>query len=88
MTKDGSQDADTSDNLEQTLAHLSRLVERMESGDCSLEESLKDFEQGITLTRNAQKILTDAEQKLQVLVAEDDQSEAQLNTLDAPPASD
>ncbi|WP_066016008.1 exodeoxyribonuclease VII small subunit [Endozoicomonas atrinae] len=54
--------------FEQSLAELETLVQQMESGDMSLEESLKAFEQGIKLTRSCQKALTDAEQKVQKLL--------------------
>jgi exodeoxyribonuclease VII small subunit len=40
----------------------------MEHGELSLEQSLKDFERGIALTRQCQKALKEAEQKIQVLV--------------------
>ena len=39
----------------------------MEQNDISLEESLATFERGIELTRNLQKILVSAEQKIQKL---------------------
>ena len=42
----------------------------MENGDLTLEESLKAFEQGIKLTRECQSALTQAEQKVQMLIAE------------------
>ena len=54
--------------FEQSLAELETLVQKMESGDMSLEASLKAFEQGIRLTRDCQKALTDAEQKVQKLL--------------------
>ncbi|WP_257284260.1 exodeoxyribonuclease VII small subunit [Endozoicomonas sp. SESOKO1] len=56
--------------FEQSLAELETLVQKMESGDMSLEESLKAFEQGIKLTRGCQKALTDAEQKVQKLLVQ------------------
>jgi exodeoxyribonuclease VII small subunit len=43
----------------------------MEGGDLSLEDSLVHFERGIALTRACQKALTEAEQKIQILLAED-----------------
>lgn len=55
-------------NFEQSLAELQALVERMESGQLSLEESLADFEKGISLTRECQAALTDAEQKVTQLL--------------------
>ena len=55
--------------FEQSLGELEALVERMESGDLSLEESLSAFEQGIALTRNCQQALQAAEQKVEILTA-------------------
>ena len=57
----------TSD-FESTIAELETLVDEMEHGDISLEESLKKFERGIELTRNCQKALQEAEQKVRMLV--------------------
>lgn len=53
--------------FEQALAELEDLVERMESGELSLEESLASFEKGVALTRNCQKALSEAEQKVRIL---------------------
>ncbi len=55
-------------SFEQSLNDLQELVERLESGDLSLEESLATFEQGIGLTRECQSALQDAEQRVQTLL--------------------
>ena len=55
-------------NIEKSLQELEALVEKMEGGDLSLEDSLKCFERGVTLTRNCQKALAEAEQKVQILL--------------------
>src|SRR5690606_19755971 len=54
-------------DFEQSLAELQQLVERLESGELSLEDSLTCFEQCIGLTRDCQAALSQAEQKLQIL---------------------
>lgn len=54
--------------FEDSLAELEQLVSQLEQGDISLEESLKSFERGVTLTRTCQKALQEAEQKVQILV--------------------
>lgn len=54
--------------FEQSLEKLEKLVERMEQGDLSLEESLKTFEEGIKLTRECQQALAQAEQKVKMLI--------------------
>ncbi|AMO78705.1 Exodeoxyribonuclease VII small subunit [Pseudomonas citronellolis] len=58
-------------DFEQSLAELQTLVERLESGELSLEDSLGAFEQGIRLTRECQAALSQAEQKVQVLLERD-----------------
>ena len=55
-------------NFESSLAELESLVDEMEHGDISLEDSLKKFERGIELTRTCQEALQDAEQKVRMLV--------------------
>lgn len=57
-------------DLEKNLDELSALVERMESGDLSLDDALQQFERGIALTRQAQAALKAAEQKVQILMAD------------------
>jgi len=57
--------------FEQALSALEALVEKLESGELSLEESLMHFERGIALTRACQKSLADAEQRVKVLMQTD-----------------
>ncbi len=64
------------------LSELENIVKIMESGDLSLEDSLKYFEQGVALTRQCQSALSAAEQKIAVLSADDNYSqEKPLNEL-------
>ncbi|MFM7275312.1 MAG: exodeoxyribonuclease VII small subunit [Gammaproteobacteria bacterium] len=58
-------------DFEKSLAELEELVERMEDGELSLEESLAAFEQGVRLTQDCQKALTEAQQRVQVLMQQD-----------------
>lgn len=51
------------------MAELESIVERLEHGDLPLEESLRQFERGVELTRSCQAALKQAEQKVQVLTA-------------------
>ena len=59
----------TSASFEDSLSELEALVESMENGELSLEESLGAFERGIALTRNCQQALQAAEQKVEILTA-------------------
>ena len=54
--------------FEDSLSELEQLVNQLEQGDISLEESLKSFERGVFLTRTCQKALQEAEQKVQILL--------------------
>lgn len=54
--------------FEDSLAELEQLVNQLEQGELSLEESLKSFERGVNLTRICQKALQEAEQKVQILI--------------------
>ena len=62
-------------NFEQALEDLEELVTAMEEGELSLEESLRAFERGIKLTRECQTALKKAEQKVQVLINDDGDTE-------------
>ena len=59
--------------FEDSMNELEKLVEQMEQGDISLEESLKAFERGIKLTRACQQSLQEAEQKVQILLEKNGQ---------------
>ncbi len=62
-------------DFETALEELEALVERMENGESSLEDSLKDFERGIELTRSCQTALAEAEQKVEILLKKDGEPE-------------
>jgi exodeoxyribonuclease VII small subunit len=57
-----------SPDFEKSLAELEQIVERMEQGELSLDESLKQFERGVALTRSCQTALQQAEQKVEILL--------------------
>lgn len=54
--------------FEESLAELEKLVENLERGDLSLEDSLEQFERGVVLARQCRESLTAAEQKVRVLI--------------------
>jgi len=54
-------------SFEQALAGLTELVEKLESGELPLEESVAAFEQGVKLSRRCEQLLDQADQRLQVL---------------------
>lgn len=61
-------------NFEASLNELEKLVDALENGELSLEQSLENFERGINLTRACQTALTDAQQKVQILLDKDGKS--------------
>ena len=61
-------------DFESSLKKLEEIVTELESGDLPLEKSIKAFVDGIKLTRHCQKLLTEAELKIEKLVDSDDGS--------------
>jgi exodeoxyribonuclease VII small subunit len=55
-------------NFEDTLSELETIVQQLEIGDLTLEESLTAFEHGVKLTKTCQDALNNAEQKVQTLI--------------------
>ena len=58
-----------SPDFEQSLIELEALVAKLEQGDVPLEDALKAFERGVTLTRQCQSALRAAQQKVEILLA-------------------
>ena len=54
-------------SFEQALTELEGLVDALEQGELSLEDSLAAFERGIQLTRTCQRVLDAAEQRVRIL---------------------
>ena len=61
--------------FEASLNELAQLVDTMERGDLDLEASLNHFERGINLTKTCQTALTEAEQKVQLLIQQGQQEQ-------------
>ena len=62
-------------NLEASLTEISQLIDKMEHSELTLEQSLNHFERGIILVKHCQKILEQAEQKVQILLQNNNQEE-------------
>ncbi len=60
-------------SFESNIKKLEEIVARLEAGDIGLDESLKLFEQGINLSDACLKQLDDSENKMKVLLNEDEQ---------------
>ncbi|PQJ88595.1 exodeoxyribonuclease VII small subunit [Aliivibrio sifiae] len=59
-------------SFEAAIEELDSVVNQLESGDLPLEDALKKFERGIALARAGQEKLTDAEQRVDILLHADD----------------
>lgn len=64
-------------DFEASMGELESLVEKMEQGEFSLEDSIKQFERGMQLARNCQRALRNAEQKVMKLAADNNQESLQ-----------
>ena len=62
-------------DFETALTELEGLVQRMEGGELSLEDSLQEFERGVQLTRICQDALKAAEQRVKLLSANGDEQD-------------
>ena len=80
MAKNNSnkQSNDAEVDFESALKELETLVSRMESGELSLDESLKAFERGIELTRKCQSSLEAAELRVQTLTKDKELKDSDL----------
>jgi exodeoxyribonuclease VII small subunit len=58
-------------DFEKRLTRLEEIVEKMEGGEIPLEESLKLFEEGVKLTKDCHKQLSEAEIKVKQLLGID-----------------
>ncbi len=59
--------------FESSTRELEAIIKVLEDDNTTLEQALASFEQGIKLTRSTQRNLRDAEQKVQLLLAADDE---------------
>ncbi len=64
-----------STRFEDALTDLEKVVQTLESGEQPLDKSLEQFERGIALARFCQQSLTDAEQKVKILLGDDKTAE-------------
>ena len=63
-------------DFEKALEELESLVEQLESGDLSLDQSLQQFKRGVELTRHCQNVLDEAQQTVEQLIDAEDESTA------------
>jgi exodeoxyribonuclease VII small subunit len=71
-------------SFEATLERLHQIVERLESGELDLEESLLLFEEGVRLSRASQARLNSAEKRIEELLAIDQNGQPVVREIDIP----
>lgn len=55
-------------NFEKSLNELEEIVEKLERGEMSLDDSIEIFQKGVTLSRDLSKMLDEIEKKITILV--------------------
>ena len=70
--------------FEESIETLEQLVKQMESGQMSLEESLKAYEEGVSLIKSCQDELTKAKQKVQMLSKKTELNDLEINISNEP----
>ncbi|WP_019276545.1 exodeoxyribonuclease VII small subunit [Vibrio coralliilyticus] len=61
-------------SFEAAIEELDSIVEHLENGELALDDALKKFERGIALAREGQSKLSDAEQRVSILLQNDDET--------------
>ncbi|CAK9884101.1 MAG: Exodeoxyribonuclease 7 small subunit [Candidatus Erwinia impunctatus] len=72
-------------SFETSLQQLEQIVARLESGELPLEEALNEFERGVQLARVGQQTLQQAEQRVRILLSDNDKEDTLASfTTDTP----
>jgi exodeoxyribonuclease VII small subunit len=72
VVDDAAQAAPVAEGFDVVLERLREVVERLEAGNLTLEESLRVFEEGVRLSRRGAQILDGAEKRVDILLAGED----------------
>lgn len=64
-------------SFEESMSELETIVDDLEQGDLSLEDSMKLFERGLSLSQASQSKLSQAEQKIQILLNKNGEEQLQ-----------
>lgn len=70
-------------NFEKALDKLQETVKKLESGQLTLEDSLKNFEEGVRLVKNCQEYLDKAEKRVEILTKVNADGEPELKPFDS-----
>lgn len=66
-------------NFEDMMKDLEQIAKDLESGELSLDESVKKFEEGMEISKSCSKILEDAEKKITILIKDSNGDIAEEN---------
>ena len=66
-------------DIESTLGQLEKIVTQMEEENLNLEDSLKSYEKGVSLVKEAQESLNKIEKKIQILSANNELNDLNQN---------
>ena len=58
--------------FEDEMLKLESIVTELENGDLSLDDSVKKFEEGISISKDCNKMLESAEKKITILLEKDE----------------
>jgi exodeoxyribonuclease VII small subunit len=75
-------------SFEEAIARLTQIVERLEEGELTLEESLQLFEEGVKLARLSQERLDRAQKRVEKLLRVDEQGRAMTEPFDTTAEDD
>jgi len=75
-------------SFEESIARLTQIVERLEKGELTLEESLQLFEEGIKLSRLSQERLDRAQKRVEKLLRVDEQGRTRTEPFETTAGDD
>ena len=61
-------------NFEQAITKLTSIVEKIEQGEVPLQDSLDQYETGMTLIKHCRTLLHDAEARIEVISKQDEET--------------
>lgn len=59
------------ENFEESMTNLEKIVTELENGNLNLDESVNKFEEGMKISKQCNKILEEAENKISILLEKD-----------------
>ena len=59
-------------NFEENMENLEKIVKELEKGELNLDDSIKKFEEGMSLWKKCNEILEEAEKKITILIKKED----------------